>query len=153
MYNKRYLITGLGHILSIFILMYLDKFINYDFTSEMENNLDKIANGEMKLEDMLIKFISQFNDNMNKIYQLSRSHILENIEKYILDNYVKTCKKCNTNLKLRFFRNKPYMCCLCNNYNINSIGYKEEENIPNLVEYSKNKQYFKKVIKDNYKKI
>ena len=148
MEDKKYYITSLGCILSIFVKQYLHMFINYNFTSDMENSLDKVANGVQDSEELIKNFNSQFNLSIENIKTIERVEIIKNIEKYILENYEKYCLNCKNILKLMFFKYKPYMCCACGNYKpINKIGYKDNQNIPKISEYSKSKQYLKKLKK------
>ena len=151
MINNKYYITDLGYLLCIFINIYLQKFINYNFTSEMEVSLDKIAQNTMCVKSVIKDFINKFNINIKNIEKISRTQILESIEKNIINEYVSQCEKCRNKISLKFFKQKPRICCCCGFMQpINKIGYSDEKNIPPTLDYSKSQQYIKKVRQNNY---
>ena len=152
MENNQYYITSLGCLLCIFIIQHLNMFINYNFTSEMEVKLDEIAQGKLTIQNVIKIFLEQFNKNINPITLTQRIDIIINIEKYILTKYIQRCITCNKILCLKFFKQKPYVCCSCGYIEqINKIGYKDKENIPKINYYSKSQQYIKKIVNKNYK--
>ena len=151
MINNKYYITGSGLLLSIFILQYLTRFINYTFTASMEEKLDQIAGQKENFKEVIEQFINTFNKETTIVNDTDRKIILNKIEEYLLQNYINKCIKCDNNLSLRFMQSKPYICCTCGYYqSINKIGYKDQKNIPINTEYSKNNQYINNIRKNNY---
>ena len=153
MIDNKYYITDLGYLLCIFINIYLQKFINYSFTSEMEISLDQIAQNNECVNETIKKFMNTFNENISIIEKIERKEILSVIEKNIIKEYISQCKKCKNKISLKFFQQKPRVCCSCGFIEaINKIGYYDENNIPPSIDYSKNQQYVKKVRQNNYMK-
>ena len=51
--DKRLIPTKLGLLVNKFLIKYFSDFINEDFTAEMEESLDEIAEGKLKWQKML----------------------------------------------------------------------------------------------------
>lgn len=65
--NKRFRPTDLGRVLTMFLGEYLNRYIDYGFTANLENELDKIAGGEEKWLDVMHRFWKDFGEKVREI--------------------------------------------------------------------------------------
>ena len=54
-----------GRVLTSFLCQYFDKYVDYDFTSEMESNLDRVSEGELERVQLLDEFWRPFKDDVD----------------------------------------------------------------------------------------
>ncbi len=62
--NKRFFVNKIGLIVSERLLESFEDIMNYDFTANLEVELDKIANGELEWRSVLNKFYHSFRDDL-----------------------------------------------------------------------------------------
>lgn len=65
--NKRFKPTDVGRIVSKFLTDYFTKYVDYDFTAKLEDELDAIARGEEKMLPLLEKFWQPFKDTIDNV--------------------------------------------------------------------------------------
>ena len=58
--KKRFLPHDRGRVVSIFLENYFNKYVEYDFTADLENQLDEISNGKLDWKDVIQKFWKTF---------------------------------------------------------------------------------------------
>ena len=58
--KKRFNPHDRGRIVSVFLEKYFNQYVEYDFTADLENQLDKISNGKLNWKDVLRKFWETF---------------------------------------------------------------------------------------------
>ena len=59
--------TAVGETVSDFLVKYFKNIVDYDFTAEMENDLDKIENGKIKWVSVVSKFYNPFAKKLEKV--------------------------------------------------------------------------------------
>ena len=62
--NKRFFVKKIGHIVAERLIESFDDIMDYDFTANLENNLDKVANGDLDWRNVLDEFYSSFKDDL-----------------------------------------------------------------------------------------
>jgi len=62
--NRRFFVKKIGHIVTERLLESFDDIMDYDFTANFENDLDKVANGELDWKDVLDKFYLAFKKDL-----------------------------------------------------------------------------------------
>ena len=62
--NKRFFVKKIGHIVAERLMESFDDIMDYDFTANLENNLDKVANGEADWRSILDNFYRAFQDDL-----------------------------------------------------------------------------------------
>lgn len=67
--NKRFFVTAIGLTVCDFLLKYFDKFMEYDFTAGMEDDLDAIARGEKEWQKVVGVFYKPFHTQIEKVTQ------------------------------------------------------------------------------------
>ena len=58
--NKRFIPHDKGRVVSIFLENYFNKYVEYDFTADLENQLDEISDGKLDWKDVIQKFWETF---------------------------------------------------------------------------------------------
>jgi DNA topoisomerase-1 len=65
--NKKFIPTAIGIEISKFLEKYFSNIIDYDFTSKLEKNLDKIAEGKIKWDNIMKEFYKTFEKSVKNI--------------------------------------------------------------------------------------
>jgi len=74
-----------GRILTAFLNNFFGKYIEYDFTADLEKQLDKVSDGKLNYKNLLKEFWDSFKPHLNKMTELERDKILEALEKELAD--------------------------------------------------------------------
>ena len=62
--NKRFFVKKIGHIVAERLIESFNDIMDYDFTANLENNLDKVANGEAEWRNVLDGFYKSFQEDL-----------------------------------------------------------------------------------------
>ena len=62
--NRRFFVKKIGHIVIDRLIKSFDDIMNYDFTANFEDNLDKVANGELDWKNVLDNFYNAFQKDL-----------------------------------------------------------------------------------------
>ncbi len=107
MINKRFYPTDRGKLISAFLEKLFTKYVDYNFTAELENQLDEITSGKIKWVKVLEGFWKDFFINVNAVKEKRTREVLdllndslgdlifERNEKDVVD---RNCKLCNTGI-------------------------------------------------------
>ena len=69
--DKRYFYPeDKGRLVTSFLESFFRQYVGYDFTAQLEENLDKVSNGEMNWKDFLNNFWGEFNSCSEKALEL-----------------------------------------------------------------------------------
>jgi len=118
--NRRLAPKPLGVIVHYFLLEFFPKYVEYDFTASLEEELDLISNDKKNYKEFLKYFWYPFNDNIKKISDINPIEIMQSIENNIeyklfsVDengDFKKDCPKCSNKLNLRTGKNGPFLSC------------------------------------------
>ncbi|NIY98576.1 type I DNA topoisomerase [Salipiger sp. HF18] len=66
-----------GRIVTIFLLNFFRKYVGYEFTAELENELDEVSAGEMDYKSLLAKFWRDFSAAIGETSELRISEVLD----------------------------------------------------------------------------
>ena len=72
-----------GRLVTIFLTNYFRKYVGYDFTAELENELDDITAGERKWKDVLSRFWRDFKAHIDETADLRIGEVLEKIDEVL----------------------------------------------------------------------
>jgi DNA topoisomerase-1 len=76
--EKRQLIPeDKGRLVTAFLQSFFDRYVEYDFTADLEEKLDKISAGDLSWKDVLRDFWSQFSSDVDKTKELRVSEVLD----------------------------------------------------------------------------
>ncbi|NDA91534.1 MAG: DNA topoisomerase I, partial [Alphaproteobacteria bacterium] len=79
--KKRFTPSELGRLVTAFLVGFFEKYVQYDFTAELETDLDKIAEGIIGWQSLLSEFWKGFNDNVGKVSDRKIGEVIEYVEK------------------------------------------------------------------------
>lgn len=69
-----------GRIVTAFLLNYFRKYVEYDFTAQLEEQLDEISNGDLFWKDVLNKFWTSFHEATDSAKDLKIQDVLEQLQ-------------------------------------------------------------------------
>ena len=76
--NRRFTPTDIGRIVNRFLTDYFTRYVDYEFTADMENELDCISRGEHDWVPLLKKFWSPFKDTVDHVEEnISRADVAQ----------------------------------------------------------------------------
>jgi len=79
--EKRQLIPeSLGRVVTSFLTQYFQKYVEYDFTAGLEEQLDEISQGKLDWEKVLTEFWKAFNTAIDGAQDLKISEVLDKID-------------------------------------------------------------------------
>jgi DNA topoisomerase I len=119
--KKRFIPEERGRLLTAFLLGFFKCYIEYDFTAQLETELDEVAEGVLKWKKLLLKFWEGFNENILKVGDKATSEIIDFVQgelDYHLfggNEEVKVCPSC-TGGKLALKLGKFGAFLGCSNY-------------------------------------
>jgi DNA topoisomerase-1 len=120
--NKRFHPTDRGKLISAFLEKLFTKYVDYNFTAELENQLDEITSGKVEWIKVLDDFWKDFNTNVNSVKEKRTREVLdllnESLGALIFENdnegkIDRKCKLCDTGeLSLKnSFRGGAFIGC------------------------------------------
>ena len=140
--KKNLVPTISGRLATVFLTEYFQKYVEYEYTANLEGELDQVANGTVERCSVLGEFWSGFSGNINNVWDQNRIDISKRITHLIAPlikqddengsiNAELRCSKCSEGtLVLRFSRNggEPFLGCSawpdCNN--LSNLGQRPE---------------------------
>jgi len=75
--NKRFHPTDRGKLISAFLEKLFTKYVDYNFTAELENQLDEITSGKIKWTKVLKDFWKGFHININSVKEKRTREVLD----------------------------------------------------------------------------
>ncbi len=120
--NKRFFPTDRGKLISAFLEKLFSKYVDYNFTAGLEDQLDEITTGKESWINVLELFWKDFNNNVSEVKEKRTREVLdllnESLGTLIFDkddsgNVVRKCQLCNTgSLSLKnSFRGGAFIGC------------------------------------------
>jgi DNA topoisomerase-1 len=103
--KKRFYPTDVGRIVSKFLTDHFTRYVDYDFTARLEDELDEVSRGEKDWIPLLKEFWAPFSDLVNeKETSVSRRDVTTEV----LDE---SCPKCGKPLNLRLGKRGRFIGC------------------------------------------
>jgi DNA topoisomerase-1 len=129
--NKRFHPTDVGRVVGKFLVDHFTKYVDYNFTAQLEDELDAVARGEEDWVPLLTRFWSPFKLQVEtKDKEVQRSDVTQEL----LDE---DCPKCGKKLSSRLGRSGRFIGCTgypeCD-YTRNIDGEETSNNEPEVVE-------------------
>ncbi len=120
--NKRFFPTDRGKLISAFLEKLFSKYVDYNFTAALEDQLDEITSGKESWLKVLEMFWKDFNNNVSEVKEKRTREVLdllnESLGALIFDtdkegNTVRKCQLCDTgSLSLKnSFRGGAFIGC------------------------------------------
>ena len=103
--QKRFYPTDVGRIVNKFLTNYFTKYVDYDFTANLEDELDAVSRGEEEWIPLLRNFWQPFKDQID--------HTQENVQRSDVtqEKIDEKCPKCEGQLSIRLGRNGRFIGC------------------------------------------
>ena len=103
--KKRFQPTDVGRIVNKFLAEYFFKYVDYEFTAKLEDELDAVSRGEGEWTPLLEKFWTPFKD---KIDEIDANVSRQDVTHEALDE---ACPKCGKPLSIRLGRRGRFIGC------------------------------------------
>ncbi len=92
-----------GRLLNFFLEAYFNKYIEYDYTAKLEENLDDISSGEKKWKEVIRSFWEELSQSVEYAMSFSITEVLDNLNEklanYLFDDgsgkIQNKCSACN----------------------------------------------------------
>jgi DNA topoisomerase-1 len=75
--NKRFNPTDRGKLISAFLEKLFSKYVDYNFTADLENQLDEITSGKIEWVQVLDNFWKDFYENVGKVKEKRTREVLD----------------------------------------------------------------------------
>jgi len=120
--NKRFNPTDRGKLISAFLEKLFSKYVDYNFTADLENQLDEITSGKIEWVQVLNNFWKDFYENVGKVKEKRTREVLdllneslgalifERDDKDAIDRKCKLCSSGELSLK-NSFRGGAFIGC------------------------------------------
>ena len=112
--KRQFTPTYRGIVVSVFLKQFFKKYVEYDFTAHLEEDLDLISDGKVSKLKFLNGFWKDFESNVKEIMDLKHDVIFEPLNKifgeYFLNGDLK-CPKCGGDITLKNSRYGIFWGC------------------------------------------
>ncbi len=103
--NRKFEPTDLGKVVNHLLENHFPKIVDLKFTANLEKNLDKVAQGKEKWQELIRQFYTPFSNQLKKKYkELSKQKIAE-------EKTNKKCPKCGAPLIIKLGRYGKFYAC------------------------------------------
>ncbi len=79
----RFIAEARGRIVTVFLENYFKKYVEYDFTAQLEEFLDDVSAGEMEWKKLLSGFWAKFIKNISAVQPLQISEVIDKIDEVL----------------------------------------------------------------------
>ncbi|NOS75497.1 MAG: type I DNA topoisomerase [Methyloglobulus sp.] len=103
--SKRFYPTDVGRIVNKFLTEHFSKYVDYDFTAKLEDELDAVSRGELEWIPLMTKFWKPFSNLIiEKEAQVQRKDVTQ-------EAIDEKCPLCTSPLSIRLGRNGRFIGC------------------------------------------
>jgi DNA topoisomerase I len=104
MEKKRFICEDRGRVVTSFLIKYFNKYVQYDYTAGLENELDEVSSGKLVRNKLLDDFWLEFKNNVDDVATKSNQEVIEYINEDLSDHFFPkkdgdTEKKCPSCIK------------------------------------------------------
>jgi len=121
MEKNRFVPEDQGRLVTVFLEEFFGKYVEYDFTADLEEKLDLVSAGELDWKALLREFWAEFNKKVGEIGELRTREVLDSLDA-LLGPYLfpptqdgadpRACPKCGSGrLGLKLSRSNPFIGC------------------------------------------
>jgi len=100
--KRRFVPTDVGRVVNKFLSQHFDKYVDYDFTARLEDDLDAVSRGEKEWRPLLGEFWNEFKQTVDD---------KEDVERPGVEMLEEDCPKCGKKLSKRLGRNGYFIGC------------------------------------------
>ncbi|MDE2260581.1 MAG: type I DNA topoisomerase [Betaproteobacteria bacterium] len=102
--KKRFTPTDVGAVVNKFLTEHFSRYVDYDFTARMEDQLDLISEGKLEWVPVLTQFWEGFSSQVEEKASVSRAEITQ-------ESLDEACPKCGKPLSIRLGRRGKFVGC------------------------------------------
>jgi DNA topoisomerase-1 len=103
--QKRFRPTDVGRIVNRFLTQYFTRYVDYDFTAKLEDELDDISRGEKEWVPLLSGFWTPFKQQVDEILETVQR---KDVTQEAMDE---ACPKCGKPLSIRLGKHSRFIGC------------------------------------------
>ncbi len=104
--NKKLAPTDIARVVNDLLIKHFPRIIDYKFTAEIENDLDKIAYGEKNWKKVIKEFYEPFHQNLeNKYEEINKQDIMPE------EKTKEKCDKCGADMVIKTGRFGKFLAC------------------------------------------
>src|SRR6478735_9883671 len=85
MEKNRFFAEESGRLLTAFLERFFPRYVAYDFTAEMEDELDEVSGGRAEWKDLLAKFWKDFKPKSDEVMERKPSEVTEALDEFLSD--------------------------------------------------------------------
>ena len=100
--KRRFQPTDVGRVVNKFLSEHFRKYVDYDFTAKLEDELDAVSRGEREWRPLLKEFWTEFKHQVDD---------KENVDRPGIELMAEDCPKCGKKLSKRLGRNGYFIGC------------------------------------------
>jgi DNA topoisomerase-1 len=131
--KKRMVPKERGMVVTAFLCKFFAKYVDYNFTADLENQLDQVSAGKESWKNFLRQFWNPFFNTIQESKSLKVSEVLDIIQEDILEQPKQECPRCKKGfLSLKLGKIGPFLACSdypdCT-YSANIEGASEEPSV------------------------
>ncbi|MDX1924609.1 MAG: type I DNA topoisomerase [Rickettsiaceae bacterium] len=118
--KKRFIPEERGRLVTAFLSKFFARYVEYDFTANLEEDLDKIAEGQANWKDVLSQFWQGFNENVQSASSIKITDVINSLDEILEDHLFpkkegedpRKCKSCSSGrLGLRIGKFGAFIAC------------------------------------------
>ena len=119
--SRRFMPEDRGRLVTSFLESYFPRYVEYDFTAELENKLDDVSNGDLAWRSLLQEFWSGFNNRIGETKELTITEVIDKLDAQLGDHFfpkpegdgdARLCPACNEGrLGLRLGKHGAFIGC------------------------------------------
>jgi DNA topoisomerase-1 len=103
--NKRFHPTDIGRVVNRFLTQYFARYVDYDFTASLENELDEVSRGEKEWIPLLKEFWTPFKGQVDNILETVKR---KDVTQEMLEE---KCPDCEKPLSIRLGKQNRFIGC------------------------------------------
>lgn len=120
--KKQFIPEERGYLVTAFLVNYFKRYVEYDFTANLEEQLDDISNGELNWKNVMKEFWNPFKETIDTTQNISFGDVLETLDKDLSfhlfhsnDEAARKCPQCvDGRVSLKLSKYGAFLGC--NNY-------------------------------------
>ncbi len=116
--KKQFIPEDRGRLVTSFLTHFFNRYVEYDFTANLEEQLDDISNGQLNWRNVLAEFWKNFKQTTDATQSLTITEVIDNLEKDMShhlfqgDESARVCPQCQKGrLGLKLSRYGAFLGC------------------------------------------
>lgn len=85
--RRRFVAQDRGRLVTAFLSKFFERYVQYNFTADLENQLDEVSMGKLAWKDVLKDFWKSFKGNVDEAKELKITEVLDALQ-VMLENYL-----------------------------------------------------------------